>query len=89
VIIVSRDAINQNSSVVICVPVTDLANCKRIYPSQVMLKKGTGGLSKDSVVLCEQIRAITSDRLVSRLGELDRQSIRAVDDVLRIALDLG
>jgi mRNA interferase MazF len=88
VIIMSRNAINQNSSVVICVPITDLANCGRIYPSQVVLKRGAGGLTKDSVALCEQVRAITVDRLTSQLGTLDRQSLNAVDDRLKITLDL-
>ena len=88
VIIVSRDAINQNSSVVICVPVTDVANCKKIYPSQILLKKGMGGLKTDSVAMGEQIRAITADRLKQRLGALDRQSLTELGKRLKIALDL-
>jgi mRNA interferase MazF len=88
VIVMSRDAINHNSSVVVCVPCTKLENCSRIYPSQVLLKKGTANLSEDSVVLCEQIRAITVDRLHKHIGRLDRETLRTVEDRLRIALDL-
>jgi mRNA interferase MazF len=88
VIIVSRDAINQNSSVVVCVPVTDLANCKKIYPSQILLKKGVGGLKTDSVAMGEQIRAITSDRLKQRLGALDHQSLTELGKRLKITLDI-
>ncbi len=43
VLIVSRDAINQSSPVVIAVPFTGLENCPRIYPSQVVVKAGHGG----------------------------------------------
>lgn len=89
VIIISRDAINQNSSVVVCIPCTNAANCARIYPSQLLLQKGAGGLALDSVALCEQIRAITKDRLGRLLGQLDAQSLRALEDRLKIALDLG
>lgn len=89
VIIVSRDAINQNSSVGICVPVTDLANCAKIYPSQVLLKKGSGGLTVDSVAMCEQVRAISFSRLkIRRLGHLDRESMKSIGERLKIALDL-
>jgi len=45
VVVVSRDAINQNSPVVIVVPLTDRKNKPRIYPSQVVLKAGDGGLA--------------------------------------------
>jgi mRNA interferase MazF len=88
VIIVSREAINRNSSVVICVPCTNVVHSGKIYPSQLLLKKGMGGLRADSVVMCEQIRAVTTARLVTHLGKLDSQTMKALDDRLRIALDL-
>lgn len=42
----------------------------------------------DSVVMCEQVRAITTDRLGKYLGRLDSQSLRALEDRLKITLDL-
>lgn len=89
VIIISRDAINHNSSVVVCIPCTNAANCSRIYPSQLLLRKGTGGLALDSVAMCEQVRAITKDRLGKHIGKLDLQSLRMLEERLRIALDLS
>jgi len=89
VIVVSRDAINHNSSVIVCVPCTDAGNCKRIYPSQLLLRKGAGGLALDSVAMCEQVRAITTDRLGKHLGQLDQQLLNALDERLRVALDLS
>lgn len=88
VVIVSRNAINLNSPVVICVPFTDLANCPRIYPSQVLVRKGVGGLRHDSVALCEQVRAITIARLKTHIGRLDPQTMSTIDDGLKIALNL-
>jgi mRNA interferase MazF len=88
VIIVSREAINQNSTVVICVPCTDAANLRHLYPSQVLLKQGTAGLAMDSVAMCEQVRAITVGRLKIRIGRLDRHALNAIDVRLKIALDL-
>jgi mRNA interferase MazF len=88
VIVVSRDAINRNSSVVVCVPCTDAENCSKIYPSQALLKKGIAGLALDSVVLCEQIRAISVQRLGKHIGKVDRETMRGIDERIKIALNL-
>ena len=88
VVVMSRDAINQSSPVVIVVPVTDLTNKKRIYPSQVVLKAGEGGLKMDSVALGEQVRAINVTRFATRLGQLTPQNIVAIGAALKTALDL-
>ncbi len=88
VVIVSRDAINLSSPVVIVVPCTSWTEGRRIYPSQVVVSAGDGGLKTTSIALGEQVRAITSDRLVSRWGALGRESLRNIDRSLLIALDL-
>ncbi|HMD97791.1 MAG TPA: type II toxin-antitoxin system PemK/MazF family toxin [Terriglobia bacterium] len=88
VVVVSRDAINQSSPVVIAVPITGLEHKTRIYPSQVRLNAGTGGLSKDSVVLGEQVRAISKGRLTKRLGRLTADEMRLIATALKVAMDL-
>jgi len=88
VIVVSRDAINHNSSVIVCVPCTDLANCGRVYPSQLLLRKGVGGVKCDCVAMCEQIRAITINRLGDKLGHLDNQALEEIEKRLKITLDI-
>lgn len=88
VVVVSRDAINENSPVVVVLPVTGLEHKQRIYPSQVVLKAGEAGLTKDSVVLGEQVRAISKQRLRSLRGRLSDERTAAIGRALRIALDL-
>lgn len=88
VVVVSRDAINQNSPVVIIVPVTDRKKKPKIYPSQVILQAGEGGLPIDSVALGEQVRAISKTRLVKQLGHLAPHSVTAIGVALKVALDL-
>jgi mRNA interferase MazF len=88
VIVVSRDAINDNSDVVVCVPCTDASHSSKIYPSQVRFKRGTGGLRSDSVAMCEQVRAISRKRLADRLGHLDADSLMRLESCLRITFDL-
>ena len=88
VIIVSRDAINKNSPVIVVVPVTKAANVKRQYPNNVVLRKGDGGLSVDSVALGGQVRAISKKRLLRQRGTLSSETMQTVSRALRITLDL-
>jgi mRNA interferase MazF len=88
VVVVSRDSINANSPVVVIVPLTDAANVKRMYPSHVLLPKGSGGLKMDSVCKTEQIRAIQISRFVGYYGRLDRGLLERIDEALKITLAL-
>ena len=88
VIVVSRDAINKNSSVVVVVPLTRAANDKRSYPNNVTVPKGEGGLTFDSVVLGGQVRAISKMRLLRQRGTLATATMQQIDRALRITLDL-
>jgi mRNA interferase MazF len=80
--------INQHSPVVVIVPFTDAANKTKIYPSHVRFPAGTGGLSLDSIAVCEQLRAISKTRLIKPLGKLDRSQIASVEAAIKITLDL-
>ena len=46
------------------------------------------GLARDSVVDCEDLYTVASDDVLQQVGDLDQQTQSAVDDALRIALDL-
>lgn len=88
VVIVSRDAINRNSPVVVVVPLTEAANVKHSYPNNVFIAAGEGGLSLDSVALGGQVRAMAVSRLLRRRGVLERETMQTLDRALRITLDL-
>jgi mRNA interferase MazF len=88
VVIVSRDAINRSSPVVVVVPCTTWSEGRRLYPSQVPLHAADGGLRVDSVALAEQVRAISKVRLTDRWGMLGADSLRRLERALAIALDV-
>lgn len=88
VVVISRDAINKSSPVVVVVPFTDAANKTRIYPSHIRFKAGTAGLTLDSIAVCEQVRAISKTRLQSVLGKLNRSEMASIDAAIKITLDL-
>jgi mRNA interferase MazF len=88
VVIVSRDAINEASPVILAVPCTRLRRGRGVYPSQAVLPAPEGGLDADSLVLCEQVRALGTSRLGRCRGVLSAPSISTIDRALLIALDL-
>ncbi|MCB0200250.1 MAG: type II toxin-antitoxin system PemK/MazF family toxin [Anaerolineae bacterium] len=88
VIIVSRDAINRNSPVVVVVPLTSASNIKRAYPNNVTVPAGVGGLAVDSTALTGQVRAISKTRLLRLRGSLPPDLVQQISRALRITLDL-
>ncbi len=88
VVIVSRNAINNNSSVVVVVPLTKAANVKRNYPNNVAIAKDEGGLTFASVLLGGQVRALSKSRLLRQRGSLSAEIMQQVDRALRITLDI-
>lgn len=88
VILVSRDAINAASPIVVVVPCTRHREERRIYPSQVVLRAPDGGLRSDSIALGEQIRALSKRRLVECWGALDPRTVERLDRALQVTLDL-
>jgi mRNA interferase MazF len=88
VVIVSRDAINDASPVILAVPCTTYRLGRRIYPSQVLFRAPDGGLTADSVALGEQVRALAKSRLGRRRGMLSAEAVAELDRALLIAFDL-
>ncbi len=88
IVIVSRDAINNASNVVIGVPCSTLRAGRRVYPSQVLLRAGEAGLDHDSVALAEQVRALAKSRLGRQWGTLRPPTLRQLERALAIALEL-
>lgn len=88
-VIVSRNAINQYSPVVVICPLTSARLLTRLYPSDVLVQAPEGGLQVDSVVLTLQVRAVAKSRLQQRLGQLEPDTMAQVDRALKITLDLS
>ena len=87
-VIVSRDAINAASPVILVVPCTTYRAGRRLYPSQVLLHAPDGGLDVDSVALGEQVGALVTSRLGRWRGQLSSTALIQLDRTLLIALDL-
>lgn len=87
-IVVSRDPFNSVSPVVVVIPCTSYRERRRIYPSQVLLRAGQGGLAVDSLAQAEQVRVVSKARLLRQRGSLADAAMAVISAALRIALDL-
>ena len=85
VLVVQNDVGNKYSPTVIAAAVTSRIN-KAKLPTHIELNAVDYGLSKDSVVLLEQIRTLDKKRLKERIGELPLQTMKKVNVALLISL---
>lgn len=86
VLVLSVDSFNAGpADLIVVVPLT---STQRDIPLHVKISKGEGGIRNYSAILCEAIRSISKERLISRWGTLPRQAMSEVEDRLRILLDL-
>ena len=87
VLVVQTDRANPHSPHTIVVPFTTKIR-QKLLPSHVLVPASEGGLTQDSVALCEQIRVIDTSRLLASLGALPAARMTEVDDALRTILAL-
>jgi len=59
--------------VVTILPITSLKRNRRIYPNEILLKHE---LEKPSLILAQQIRTISKQRLIKRLTSIDNPSTK-------------
>jgi mRNA interferase MazF len=58
------------------------------YPFIVKIDKGIANLSKDSFVQLDQIRTISSKRIIKRIGVLPKAVMLKIDLAIKNSLDL-
>jgi mRNA interferase MazF len=78
---------DEKNPMTIIVPLTDASG----KPQTLLcpfVARGIAGTTKDSRILCQQVRAIAKIRLSSKIGELPESIMVLVDKGLRAVLDL-
>ena len=88
VLIVQNDTGNKHSPTVIAAAITSQINKARL-PTHIELGAQSYGLTKDSVVLLEQIRTIDKRRLKERMGQIDETLMNRVDNAIAVSFGLG
>ena len=87
VLIIQNDVGNKYSPTVIVAAITSQIN-KAKLPTHIEISADDYGLSKDSVVLMEQIRTIDKKRLKEKTGHLDDDLKYAIDQALKVSFGL-
>ncbi len=87
VIIIQNDTGNKYSPTVIVAAITSQIN-KAKLPTHVEISSEDYGLSKDSVVLLEQIRTLDKRRLRDKIGKMTDRDIVLVDNAIKISFGL-
>ena len=88
VLIVQNDIGNKFSPTVIAAAITSQKD-KTKLPTHLEIESIGSGLSKDSVVLLEQIRTIDKKRLKEKMGMLDTTSMYRIDSALSVSFGLS
>lgn len=87
VVIISNDKNNTFSGTVTILPITS-QSVKKIYPFEVLLRKGEGGLPKNSKVKTDQVRTLDQVRIIKVIGSLEKGRTQEIESALKIHLDL-
>lgn len=87
VVIMQNDTGNLHAPTVIAVPITS-STAKPALPTHALLTAGEGGLWRDSIALCEQVRTLEKTRLSRRLGTVGDGALRSIEKALQVSLDI-
>lgn len=87
VLIIQNDIGNRYSPTVIAAAITSQRD-KTNLPTHIKVNADGCGLSKDSIVLLEQVRTIDKRRLKERMGSLDMECMDMVDKALSVSFGL-
>ena len=87
VLIVQNDVGNKYSPTVIAAAITSRIE-KTKLPTHIEVNAADCGLSKNSVVLLEQVRTIDKKRLKEKMGALDSNDMTKVNDAITVSFGL-
>ena len=88
VLIIQNDVGNRYSPTVIAAAITSRMGKTRL-PTHIDIYADKVGLSKDSVILLEQIRTLDKRRLKEKMGHLDDDLMSEVNTAIAVSFGLG
>lgn len=79
-VVLQNELANRTSPTVTVIPLS--TKVERVFPFQVLIPAGEGGLTRESKVLCEQIRTLSTRRLLQHLGSLPPERLEQIRTAL-------
>ena len=86
-LVLQNDIANRYSPITIVAAITSQFE-ESLYPTEVLIVASESGLTKDSVVLLNQIRSIDRSGLIKRLGTVKPATMQQVERALEISLGI-
>ena len=87
VLIIQNDTGNRHSPPVLAAAITSQTG-KANLPTHISLAARSCGLTRDSVILLEQVRTLDKSRLRERMGRLDEPAMHQVDNAIAVSFGL-
>lgn len=87
VVVIQDNAFSPLSTVIVVPTTTALARGGR--RGTVRMPAGEGGLSKQAVILCHEIRALNKARFIERTGEVSQDLLAEVETTIAYVLGLA
>lgn len=85
-VVISADSLNESrAGIVVVIPLT--TTCRGL-PSHVEIDRGDSGLDEVSYAKCEDVKSVSEQRLIGRLGVVGDEVMFRLARVLRFLLDL-
>ncbi len=85
VVVLSGNLLNQHVPIVIVVPLT--TKIKRYKGNPILIPNTTNGLTEESEMLMFHVRSVSKERLVRKIGSVDKQeitlAIKTLNDILK------
>lgn len=86
VLVIQNNTGNKHSPTIIVAPITSSLEKSKL-PTHVEVFEE--GLSKNSIVLLEQIRTIDKCRIADHIGRLDNKTMKYIDKAIETSLEVG
>ncbi len=84
-VVISNDINNELADTVTIVPIT--SSVGKVYPFEVLIRKGTANLAEDSKAKANQIRTVDKRRLKNLIGTLPAPILEQIGNAVKIHLD--
>ena len=85
VVVTAQGVLDQSPGVVQVVPVTSTL---RGFRSEVTLDPGTAGLDRPSAAQCQHVRAVSTGRIATVIGNVGAVDLLRIRETLALLLDL-
>lgn len=87
VVVIQTDFLNDHHPSTIVCPLTTKTRSGATL-LRIQLAVGTAGMTQDSEIMVDQLRAIDNRRFLKKIGQLPAASRSRLDECLKIVLDL-